>query len=194
MVGLRYFNVYGPREQHKGRMMSVLHQLLRQLQETGACRLFEGTEGYGNGEQVRDFVFVDDIVDINLHFAEGPVRKGIFNAGTGQARSFNAIARTLIQQLGQGRIEYIPFPEVLQGQVPELHPGGRGQPPGSRLHRPLHAPGGRHPEDPRGARKLLFPRPQIEGLGADEGIEAARGLAPPGPALVHLQEAVASST
>jgi ADP-L-glycero-D-manno-heptose 6-epimerase len=116
VVGLRYFNVYGPREHHKGRMMSVLHQLLRQLKETGVCRLFEGTDGYEHGGQVRDFVFVDDIVALNLFFAEGPVRKGIFNAGTGQARSFNAIAQTLIQQLGKGRIEYIPFPEVLRGK------------------------------------------------------------------------------
>ena len=116
VVGLRYFNVYGPREDHKGRMMSVLHQLLRQLKEQGVCRLFEGTEGYGNGEQVRDFVFVGDIVDIGLHFAQGPATQGIFNAGTGQARSFNAIAQTLIQHLGQGRIEYIPFPEALRGK------------------------------------------------------------------------------
>ena len=116
VVGLRYFNVYGPREQHKGRMMSVLHQLLQQLQETGTCRLFEGTAGCGNGEQVRDFVFVDDIVDINLFFADGPVRKGIFNAGTGQARSFNVIAQTLIRKLGKGIIEYISFPAVLKGK------------------------------------------------------------------------------
>ena len=116
VVGLRYFNVYGPREHHKGRMMSVLHQLLRQLRETGICRLFEGTDGYGDGEQVRDFVFVDDIVDINLFFAEGPLRRGIYNAGTGEARSFNAIARTLIRLLGSGRIEYIPFPDALRGK------------------------------------------------------------------------------
>jgi len=116
LVGLRYFNVYGPRESHKGRMMSVLHQLLRQLRETGVCQLFTGTDGYGDGEQQRDFVFVGDIVDLNLDFAQGPMRKGIFNAGTGQARSFNAIARTIIQCLGRGRIEYIPFPERLRGK------------------------------------------------------------------------------
>jgi len=116
VVWLRYFNVYGPREQHKGRMMSVLHQLLRQLKETGVCRLFQGTDGYGDGEQVRDFVFVGDIVDINLSFAEGPMRKGIFNAGTGEARSFNAIARALIRHLGRGSIEYIPFPDALRGK------------------------------------------------------------------------------
>jgi ADP-L-glycero-D-manno-heptose 6-epimerase len=116
VVGLRYFNVYGPREHHKGRMMSVLHQLLRQLQEEGVCRLFRGTEGFGDGEQVRDFVFVGDIVAINLHFGGGPMAKGILNAGTGQARSFNDIAKTLIAHLGKGRIEYIPFPPALEGK------------------------------------------------------------------------------
>jgi ADP-L-glycero-D-manno-heptose 6-epimerase len=116
LVGLRYFNVYGPREGHKGRMMSVLHQLLRQLRETGACRLFGAAGGYAAGEQKRDFVYVGDIVDLNLHFAQGPMVQGIFNAGTGQARSFNAIAETLIRCLGRGRIEYIPFPENLQGK------------------------------------------------------------------------------
>jgi ADP-L-glycero-D-manno-heptose 6-epimerase len=116
LVGLRYFNVYGPRESHKGRMMSVLHQLLRQLKETGVCRLFAGTDGYADGEQSRDFVFVGDIVQMNLRLAQGPFRAGIFNAGTGQARSFNAIAETLIRLLGRGRIEYIPFPEALRGK------------------------------------------------------------------------------
>jgi ADP-L-glycero-D-manno-heptose 6-epimerase len=116
VVGLRYFNVYGPREQHKGRMMSVLHQLLRQLKENGECRLFTGTDGYGDGEQVRDFVFVGDIIELNLHFAFGPMRKGIYNAGTGKARSFNAIAKTLIGHLGGGKVSYIPFPEELQGK------------------------------------------------------------------------------
>ena len=116
VVGLRYFNVYGPREDHKGRMMSVLHQLLRQLKETGVCRLFEGTEGYGNGEQVRDFVFVGDIVDIGLHFAEGPLAKGIHNAGTGKARSFNAIAQTLIKLLGKGAHRLHPLPPALEGK------------------------------------------------------------------------------
>ncbi|MBI4912499.1 MAG: ADP-glyceromanno-heptose 6-epimerase [Acidobacteria bacterium] len=116
VVGLRYFNVFGPREAHKGRMMSVLHQLLRQLREEGECRLFEGCEGYGDGEQVRDFVFVGDIVSLNLHFGFGPFRAGIFNGGTGKARSFNDIARTLIRHLGSGRVAYIPFPEELRGK------------------------------------------------------------------------------
>jgi ADP-L-glycero-D-manno-heptose 6-epimerase len=116
VMGLRYFNVFGPREHHKGRMMSVLHQLLRQLKETGACRLFRGTDGFGDGEQKRDFVFVGDIVAINLHFGGSGMVKGIVNAGTGEARSFNDIAKTLIAHLGQGRVEYIPFPDELRGK------------------------------------------------------------------------------
>jgi ADP-L-glycero-D-manno-heptose 6-epimerase len=116
VVGLRYFNVFGPREHHKGRMMSVLHQLLRQLQEAGACRLFRGTDGFDDGEQKRDFIFVGDIVAINLHFGAGPMAKGIVNAGTGRARSFNDIAKTLIAHLGRGRIDYIPFPNELVGK------------------------------------------------------------------------------
>ncbi len=116
VVGLRYFNVFGPREQHKGHMMSVLHQLLRQLKEAGACRLFSGSDGFGDGEQKRDFIFVGDIVAMNLHFGGSAMMKGIVNAGTGQARSFNDIANTLIAHLGQGRIEYIPFPEKLRGK------------------------------------------------------------------------------
>ena len=116
VVGLRYFNVFGPREHHKGRMMSVLHQLLRQLKEEGVCRLFCGTDGYGDGEQQRDFIFVGDIVAINLHFGAGGMAKAIVNAGTGRARSFNDIAKTLIAHLGRGRIDYIPFPDELRGK------------------------------------------------------------------------------
>jgi ADP-L-glycero-D-manno-heptose 6-epimerase len=97
-------------------MMSVLHQLLRQLKETGACRLFRGTDGYGDGGQQRDFIYVGDVVAINLHFGSSGMVKGIVNAGTGLARSFNDIANTLISHLGQGRIDYIPFPDELVGK------------------------------------------------------------------------------
>ena len=114
VVGLRYFNVYGPREQHKGRMASMVHQLYHQLTETGKARLFQGSGGYGNGEQRRDFLSVDDVVAINLHFGTGRVHQGIYNAGTGSSRSFNDIARTFIELLGQGEIEYVPMPETLK--------------------------------------------------------------------------------
>jgi ADP-L-glycero-D-manno-heptose 6-epimerase len=117
VVGLRYFNVYGPRERHKGRMASMVYQLYRQLKENGRARLFEGTDGFGNGEQQRDFVFVGDVVSVNRFFARKEVvSKGIFNVGTGAARSFNDVARALIKALGRGAIEYFPFPESLRGK------------------------------------------------------------------------------
>ncbi|MCE5314731.1 MAG: ADP-glyceromanno-heptose 6-epimerase [Armatimonadota bacterium] len=116
VVGLRYFNVYGPREHYKGKMASMVYQLHRQLRETGVARLFTGTDGYGDGEQRRDFVFVGDVVKVNLHFAEGQMRKGIVNCGTGESRSFNDIARTIISILGKGKIEYVPMPESIRGK------------------------------------------------------------------------------
>ncbi len=116
VAGLRYFNVYGPRESHKGKMASMVYQLYRQLKASGRARLFKGTDGYADGEQRRDFVFVGDIVRVNLALAEGPVRNGIFNVGTGEPRSFNDAARIIIAQLGGGAIEYVPFPEKLAGR------------------------------------------------------------------------------
>jgi len=116
VVGLRYFNVYGPREQHKGAMSSMPFQLHRQLVASGVCRLFEGTDGYADGEQRRDFLFVGDAARVNLFFADGPVQRAIANVGTGASRSFNDVARTLIAQLGKGRIEYVPFPDKLKGR------------------------------------------------------------------------------
>jgi ADP-L-glycero-D-manno-heptose 6-epimerase len=117
VAGLRYFNVYGPREHYKGRMASMVYQLHRQIQESGCAKLFEGTDGYGHGEQRRDFVFVGDIVRVNLFFARRPqVTRGIFNVGSATARSFNDVARSVIAALGKGRIQYIPFPEELKGK------------------------------------------------------------------------------
>lgn len=116
VAGLRYFNVYGPRESHKGKMASMVYQLYRQLKSNGRARLFKGTDGYADGEQQRDFVFVGDIVRVNLALANGPIRKGIFNVGTGIARSFNDAAKTIIAELGAGATEYIPFPESLTGK------------------------------------------------------------------------------
>ena len=113
VAGLRYFNVYGPRESHKGKMASMVYQLYRQLKTGGRARLFKGTDGYADGEQRRDFVFVNDIVRVNLALAEGPVRNGIFNVGTGQARTFNDVANIVIARLGAGAIDYVPFPENL---------------------------------------------------------------------------------
>jgi ADP-L-glycero-D-manno-heptose 6-epimerase len=116
VVGLRYFNVYGPRERYKGKMASMVWQLAQQLEKDGVCRLFEGTDGYGPGEQRRDFVFVGDVAAVNLHFASGGVHKGVYNCGTGKAGSFNEIAHALIDHLGGGKVEYIAFPESLRGK------------------------------------------------------------------------------
>lgn len=116
VVGLRFFNVYGPQENHKGRMASIVYQLYHQLKKEGTVRLFGGTDGYGPGEQKRDFVYVKDVVKVNLFFWQNLDKKGIFNCGTGKARSFNAVAQSIIKVVGKGTIEYIPFPEVLIGK------------------------------------------------------------------------------
>jgi ADP-L-glycero-D-manno-heptose 6-epimerase len=113
-VGLRYFNVYGPNEGHKGAMASVVWHLSRQAGETGEMRLFEGSHGYGDGEQRRDFIHVDDVVSIVLWFLEHREISGIFNVGTGASASFNDLARAVIERLGAGTIRYIPFPKRLE--------------------------------------------------------------------------------
>ncbi len=131
VVGLRYFNVYGPREQHKGRMASVAFHFFRQFQSDGRVRLFEGSHGYANGEQRRDFVSVEDCVKVNLHFLDHPERSAIVNVGTGRAQTFNDVAvavinsvcaargvsaRALAELVAAGCIEYIPFPADLEGK------------------------------------------------------------------------------
>ncbi len=114
VVGLRYFNVYGPHEQHKGTMASVAFHFMNQLRETGVVKLFEGCDGYADGEQLRDFISVSDVVKVNLWLMDNPQISGIFNVGTGQARSFNDLARALIALHGSGAIQYIPFPDKLR--------------------------------------------------------------------------------
>ena len=96
VVGLRYFNVYGPREAHKGSMASVAFHLNNQLKEGDEIRLFEGCDGYDHGEQRRDFVYVGDVVDINLWFLDNPSVSGIYNCGTGRSQTFNDVAHAVI--------------------------------------------------------------------------------------------------
>lgn len=131
VVGLRYFNVYGDREQHKGRMASVAYHFFNQYRAEGHVRLFEGSAGYGNGEQCRDFVSVEDVVKVNLHFLQNGGRSGIFNCGSGAAQSFNDVAvatvngcraaagepaLALADLQRKGVIRYIPFPGDLKGK------------------------------------------------------------------------------
>jgi ADP-L-glycero-D-manno-heptose 6-epimerase len=125
IAGFRYFNVYGPNEAHKGRMASVAFHAYNQLVATGKVQLFEGSAGYGSGEQRRDFVHVDDVVDVNLWFLEHREVSGIFNCGSGRAQTFNQLAAATINSVqgtdhtarelaSRGFIEYIPFPEGLR--------------------------------------------------------------------------------
>ena len=116
VVGLRYFNVYGPREQHKGGMASTAFHFNNQIEKEGECRLFAGSDGYGPGEQRRDFIHVDDAVAMNLWFWEHPGKSGIFNCGTGRAQPFNDIAKAVIAWHGKGKLKYVPFPENLVGR------------------------------------------------------------------------------
>ena len=116
IVGFRYFNVYGPREQHKGSMASVAFHLNNQILDTGKVKLFEGCDGYGNGEQRRDFIYVGDAVDVNLWFLDHPGKSGIFNVGTGRSQPFNDIAHAVIAWHGRGELDYVPFPDHLRGR------------------------------------------------------------------------------
>ncbi len=115
IVGFRYFNVYGPREQHKGSMSSTAYHFNQQLIAQKTARLFAGCDGYADGEQRRDFIHVDDVVDVNLWFLDHPGQRGIYNVGTGKAETFNAVAQAVIAWHKHGRIEYIPFPVHLKG-------------------------------------------------------------------------------
>lgn len=115
VVGLRYFNVYGAREQHKGSMASVAFHFNQQILKTGKLKLFEGCDGYGNGEQRRDFISVEDVVAVNLWLMDHPLVSGVFNVGTGRSQTFNDVARAVIAWHGKGEIEYVPFPEHLRG-------------------------------------------------------------------------------
>ena len=115
IVGLRYFNVYGPNESHKGIMASVAYHLHQELKEGKEVKLFEGSGGYEAGEQRRDFVYVDDVVEVNLWFMQNSKISGIFNVGTGKSQTFNELANSVINYHGKGSIKYIPFPKELVG-------------------------------------------------------------------------------
>lgn len=131
IVGFRYFNVYGPHETHKGRMASVAFHAFNQFTRDGSVKLFVGSHGFGDGEQRRDFVHVDDVVNVNMHFLERRDGSGIYNCGTGRAQSFNDVAVAVVNTVREARgepvlplgqlveqmqIQYIPFPPQLVGK------------------------------------------------------------------------------
>ncbi|MBU2651798.1 MAG: ADP-glyceromanno-heptose 6-epimerase [Bacteroidetes bacterium] len=111
-AGFKFFNVYGPNEYHKGRMASVIFHAFRQIQETGRVRLFRShKDGYRDGEQLRDFIYVKDVVDVLLHFMENRPENGIYNLGTGKARTFLDLAKATFSAMGvQPQIDFIDTP------------------------------------------------------------------------------------
>ncbi|MEO8384216.1 MAG: ADP-glyceromanno-heptose 6-epimerase [Betaproteobacteria bacterium] len=131
VAGFRYFNVYGPRESHKGRMASVAYHFFNQYRAHGKIKVFEGSDGYANGEQRRDFVSIEDVVKVNLFFLDNESVSGIFNLGTGRSQTFNDMAvaslnacraldgkaaLSLDEMKAEGLIEYVAFPEALKGK------------------------------------------------------------------------------
>jgi ADP-L-glycero-D-manno-heptose 6-epimerase len=131
VVGLRYFNVYGPHEQHKGRMASVAFHNMNQFVADGHVKLFGGWDGYADGGQQRDFISVDDVVSVNLHFLDNPQMSGVFNCGTGRAQPFNDVASGVVNAIRAARgeptldlkamvaqniLRYTPFPDDLKGR------------------------------------------------------------------------------
>jgi len=114
VVSLRYFNVYGPREKHKGSMASMVYQLHCQLKQGNTIKLFEGSGGYESGEQRRDFIYIDDVIKANIFFMQNPKISGVFNIGTGRSQTFNEVATAIIKWHGHGEIKYIPFPPGLK--------------------------------------------------------------------------------
>ncbi len=118
IVGLKYFNVFGPNEFHKGDMRSMVLKAWEQILKTGKVRLFKSYhKDYAHGEQVRDFIYVKDAVDMTLHFMEHPEANGIFNIGTGKPRTWNDLARAVFSALGEKPvIEYIDMPERIRNK------------------------------------------------------------------------------
>jgi len=142
VVGLRYFNVYGPGEAHKERMASVAYHFFNQYRAEGRVKPFEGSGGFEAGEQRRDFVSVEDVVKVNLYFLDHPAQSGIFNVGTGRAQTFNDVAAATINSVrahagedllkvdamrAQGLLEYVAFPAGLKEKYQSFTQADIGQ-------------------------------------------------------------------
>ena len=117
IIGLRYFNVFGQQESHKGKMASIFYQIYKRMKLGGGPRLFKGADGYGDGEQKRDFVYVKDVAKINLWCLDNPIANGIYNCGTGHAHTFNEVGKTMIDAMNSKmKITYCEFPDELRGK------------------------------------------------------------------------------
>lgn len=122
IAGMKYFNVFGPNEYHKGDMQSIVSKAYKQVKEKGKIRLFKSySKEYGDGEQKRDFVYVKDAVDMTIYFGENKIVNGIYNIGTGNANTFNSFVKPIFKALGvKENIEYFEMPEVLQGRYQDF--------------------------------------------------------------------------
>jgi ADP-L-glycero-D-manno-heptose 6-epimerase len=171
VAGFRYFNVYGPREAHKGRMASVVWHFFNQYRATGRVQLFEGSGGYAAGEQRRDFISIDDVVAVNLDFLDHPERSGVFNLGTGSAATFNAVATATINACRAadgaeplafdalhhaGAVEYIAFPPGLMAKYQNYTQADLGRLRSAGYATPMQ---GIEVGVPRCVRALLAPKP-----------------------------------
>jgi ADP-L-glycero-D-manno-heptose 6-epimerase len=118
IVGLKYFNIYGPNEDHKGDMRSLVNKAFHEIKQTGGMRLFQSHRAdYAHGEQVRDFLYVKDAVSMTIHLMRAEGAAGLYNVGSGVATSWNQLARALFAAMGrEARIEYVPMPEALRGK------------------------------------------------------------------------------
>ena len=117
IIGLRYFNVYGQQESHKGKMASIFYQIYKRMKLGGGPRLFKGTDGYGDGEQKRDFIYVKDVAKINLWCLENQIANGVYNCGTGHAHTFNDVGKAMIESMhSKMKITYCDFPDELRGK------------------------------------------------------------------------------
>jgi ADP-L-glycero-D-manno-heptose 6-epimerase len=121
IVGVKYFNVFGPNEDHKAEMRSLVHKAYQQIQATGTVQLFKSHRpDYRDGEQKRDFLYVKDAVEMTLHFASHPTGRnvgGLYNLGSGEANTWLTLTRAIFAALGRDpRIEFVEMPEVLRGK------------------------------------------------------------------------------
>ncbi len=138
IAGLKFFNVFGPNEYHKADMISFVLRAYRQIKDTGKVKLFKSHRNdYKDGEQMRDFVYIKDVVDMTLFFLDNPDKNGIFNIGSGRANTWNALAAAVFNAMGVKQdIEYIPMPEILRGKyqyytqanIDKLRQAGYGKP------------------------------------------------------------------
>ena len=172
IVGLKYFNVYGPNEYHKGDMQSLVRKGFFQIQETGKMRLFKSYKPkYTDGGQERDFLYIKDAVAMTLFFLDHPKVGGLFNVGSGTARNWNHLAKALFSALGkEPNIEYIDMPASIRDQYQYHTKGPNGQNPKSGIRRAPNLPGRRHqrlraelpaPKKTPGGMRLTF---SIHGL------------------------------